>query len=126
MEDYEKLWGTAQLIQLNSPLSAATLQLELDQYRDKLLNFFHNKVGMLRNRPGRVLSCQQAGSRSGLQQQQHAVCKATDRTKRGLAECVLFCTCRVQMLGCGSRFAQAGCRHPIWSSIWTMIPKPGW
>lgn len=44
MDDYERLWETVQQIYPQSPLPAATLQLELEQYQDKLLNLFHNKV----------------------------------------------------------------------------------
>lgn len=44
MDNYEKLWEVVQQIHPASPLPAATLQLELDQFLSKLLNLFHNKV----------------------------------------------------------------------------------
>lgn len=45
MDEFERLWELVQLIHPSSPLPAATLQLELDQYRDKLLKLFQNQVG---------------------------------------------------------------------------------
>jgi len=60
MDNYEKLWEYVQQIYPASPLPAATLQLELDQFLSKLLNLFHNKV-MLQHKVHQVLSVGQTG-----------------------------------------------------------------
>lgn len=66
MDEFEKLWELVQLIHPSSPLPAATLQLELDQYRGKLLKLFQNKVGWGGSRAtqGRQVLRQAAQSRS--------------------------------------------------------------
>lgn len=46
MDNYDRLWELVQLIYPTSPLPAATLQLELDQYQSRLLNLFKNKVSL--------------------------------------------------------------------------------
>jgi hypothetical protein len=44
MDNYQQLWQLVQQVVPGADLEPATLQLELEQYRSKLLNLFHNKV----------------------------------------------------------------------------------
>jgi hypothetical protein len=44
MDDYQQLWQLVQQVVPGADLEPATLQLELEQYRSKLLKLFHNKV----------------------------------------------------------------------------------
>lgn len=43
MDNYQQLWQLVQQVVPGADLEPATLQLELEQYRSKLLNLFHNK-----------------------------------------------------------------------------------
>jgi hypothetical protein len=44
MDQYQHLWAVVQQVAPGSNLAAATLQLELDAYRGRLLHLYHNKV----------------------------------------------------------------------------------
>lgn len=44
MEGYQELWQVVQQVVPGAELEPATLQLDLEQYRSKLLNLFRNKV----------------------------------------------------------------------------------
>lgn len=45
MERYQELWQLVQQVVPGTELEPATLQLQLESYRSKLLNLFVNKVG---------------------------------------------------------------------------------
>jgi hypothetical protein len=44
MDNWEELWDTVQLVHPASPLAPKDLEIQLNNFRDKLLNLFENKV----------------------------------------------------------------------------------
>jgi hypothetical protein len=44
MDNYQLLWHQVQLVQPDAAADPSTVQLQLEQYRSKLLNLFVNKV----------------------------------------------------------------------------------
>lgn len=44
MENYQALWQVVQQVVPGTELEPATLQIQLEQYRGRLLSLHHNKV----------------------------------------------------------------------------------
>jgi hypothetical protein len=79
MDQYQHLWGVVQQVAPRSELPAATLQLELEQYRRRLLQLYHNKV--------RVPVCVEAGLRAGTAAARAARGKHASSDSRHHANC---------------------------------------
>jgi hypothetical protein len=57
MDNFQQLWQLVQQVVPGAELEPATLQLELEQYRSKLLNLFHNKVNTPRSHASCSIQC---------------------------------------------------------------------